>query len=105
MKRILLIGVMLAVLVLTIPVGVAATDCCECEGCCKELCCAEQTYWFKISYFERVATGYFFHGIEMTSGNWTYQYVEAPDRNEAAEMLGFEAGYGCVISRAIGYKG
>lgn len=104
MKRILLIGAMLAVLTL-VPMTVAAEGCCDCEGCCRELCCADQTYWFKVSYFERVPTGYFNRGVEMTTGVWEHEYVEAHDRDEAAELLGFEAGHGCIISRAIGYEG
>ena len=104
MKKLLIMGALVVVMIgTTLPM--VAEDCCEYEGACREVCCAEQTYWFEVSYFERVPTGYFFHGVEMTSGVWTHKYVEAHDRNEAAEMLGKEAGYGCFVSRAIGYEG
>lgn len=108
MKKLLIVGAVLAIGCLSLmPMVATAEGCCDYEvgSPCWERCCAEQTYWFKVSYFERVSTGYFFHGIEMTRGEWTSKFVEAHDRDEAAEMLGFEAGHGCVISRAIGYGG
>ena len=107
MKRLVMIGAMLAVLTLALPVTVAAESCCDYEVgcCCWEACCAERVVWYEVSFYERVSTGLFFRGVEMTSGVWTHKYVEAHDRNEAAEMLGKEAGYGCFVSRAIGYEG
>ena len=108
MKRLLLIGALLAVLVMSfLPVLVTAEGCCDYEvgSCCWEQCCANQTYWFRVSYFERVSTSYFNRGVEMTTGVWTHQYVEAHDREAAAAQLGFIPGYGCIINRAIGYGG
>ena len=104
MKRLLLIGALLAVLVLTlIPVTIAADSCCDYEvgSCCWKQCCAEQTYWYEVSHFERVPTGLFSRGVEMTSGVWVSKYVEAHDHNEAAELLGMEASYGCIVRRAF----
>ena len=102
MKRILFIGVLVGVLALMVPTVVAA-DCCdyEVESCCWRQCCAEITRWYRVSYFERVPTGYFYHGVEMTRGVWTYQYVEA--RNRVAAVDGFDRS--CFVSTVINYKG
>jgi len=102
MRKLLFIGVLLAVLVMT-PITVSADDCCDYEAgcCCWERCCAERTAWYMVSYSERVSSGYFFQGVEMTTSVWTHQLVEAHDYAEAADLLGLRAGYNCFVSRVI----
>ena len=108
MKK-LLLATLLAILVMaTMPVVAGARDCCEYEVgcCCWRDCCAEQTFWYKVSYFERVESGFYTPwGTPMYKGVWTFEYVEAHDSEASAEALGMRAGYDCFVSRALGYVG
>ncbi len=106
MRKFLALGLALAILLITllpVPVSAQPTDCCQysIDTCCREMCCAEVTYWFKVSYFERV----WLPEIQMWSHTWVSQYIEAHDSKVAAELLGLEAGYNCFVVRAISYHG
>jgi len=103
MKKRLIAGlVALGILIASvIPTGVSADSCCDYEGdsCCWRMCCAEQTNDYRVSYLKKVPTGYFFRGMECVAGVWTTEIVEAHNAEEAAEMLGFRAGYDCFVGR------
>ena len=103
MKK-LLIGLAVVIVLTLIPMTVTAypewEDCCQYEGCCRALCCAEQTFDFKVRYFEKVESGFFFAGRPMYKGVWTTIIVEdMHDRDEVAESLGLRAGYNCWITK------
>ena len=70
-------------------------DCCaySTNSCCWDICCALQTNWYKVSYFD-------------DGGNWISNYVEMPVQEgaeAAAEYFGLTAGYDCFVGCAIGY--
>jgi len=76
-------------------------NCCEYEGCCRALCCANQTFDYKIRYFEKVEVG-MFQGKPCYAGVWTTVIVEdAHNRDGAAESLGLRAGYSCWVTRVF----
>lgn len=106
MKKLIIMGTLLAVLILSLlPTAVGAWDfsqgCCQYTDCCRELCCANITYWYKVSYFERIWNT----DINMWSHKWVFQYIKAHNSKAAAKLLGLEAGYNCFVVRAIGYHG
>lgn len=105
MKRLILIGVIVAVLI-GFPMTVAADDCCDYPvgSCCWRRCCEEVTYWWKVSYFEDVWLWFPEWGIGYWAHEWVSEYVEARDRNAAARQLGFKSVRGCSISH-VGYRG
>ena len=105
MKKLILLVTLFAILLLMVPTMVAGQDCCELLGCCRDQCCAEITQWYRVSYSERVESGYFTPwGTPMYMGIWTIVYVLAHDSEEAAESLGLRAGYSCWVGRAVGYS-
>ena len=100
-------GVVLALLLLLTPMVVGADTCCDYEeGCCWRQCCAEQVYWYRVSYFEKVESGFFTNwGAPMYVGIWTHEYVQARNSEKAAESLGMKAGYSCFVTRVLNYEG
>lgn len=102
MKRILVLAAIMAILVLAImPTPILADGCCEKyppESCCRQMCCDARLAWYRVSYLERVSSGYFNQGIEMTASIWTYQYVQAHDHKAAAIQIGMTAGHGCFVN-------
>jgi len=106
LKGLIALGIVIGML---IPSAVAADcpdewgNCCEYEGCCRTLCCANQTFDYKIRYFEKVESGYFTPwGTPMYKGVWTTVIVEdVHDRDEAAESLGLRAGYDCWVTKVF----
>ena len=108
MKKLLVILAVVGVLVASlIPSVVGAWySCCEyeCGSCCWELCCENFTQWYRVSYFEKVESGFYTPwGTPMYKGVWTVKYVEAHDSEEAAQLLGLRAGYNCFVGCAVGY--
>ena len=99
------LAIALAMLVPTALTGATSEDCCDFPvgSCCWQACCDAQTFWFEVSYLDKVPTGYFWHGVEMVAGVWTTEYVEAHDADEAAETIGLRAGYDCWVTKAPGY--
>ena len=103
MKKILValtLALLLAVLLPT-TIQAASPDCYSC-------CCEGISYWFKVSYFEKVWN----EDIGMWSHQWVTEYVEVFAENpkvalsdRAAKTLGLKAGYNCFVTRAIGYQG
>ena len=93
----LLIG-LLVVVALLIPSAVVAQ--CEMPCSCIEYC-AEQTFDYKVRYFEKVEVGTFM-GRPMYSSVWTTVIVEdVHDKEEAAESLGLRAGYDCWVTKVF----
>jgi hypothetical protein len=92
-----LLGILIAIALLLVPAVVAAESCCDVCPCDLEACCEAQTNWYAVSYFQKVPTGIFWHGVEMVSSVWTTEMVEAHNRFEAAELLGLRAGYDCFV--------
>ena len=103
----ILAGVAVVIAMLVPTAAGAWGDCSEYEGCCRQMCCDEVVYQYRVSYFERVGTGIFFRGVEMTTGVWTTEIVEvrAGDARTAgmspsefaADQLGRKAGYDCFV--------
>ena len=85
--------------------NVSEVDCCQygIDNCCWAICCAEQTNWYRVSFFEPV----YVYNAEWDIGYWSSEWVtvmiEAHNGDEAAEILGFRAGYDCMVGCAIGY--
>lgn len=107
MKKVL-IGLLVAlVFTLVLPTAIQAdTPCCDYEvgSCCWRMCCAKQVYWYSVSYFEKVESGFYTNwGTPMYTGVWTVKYVEAHNSREAAELLGLRAGYSCFVARVLDY--
>ena len=100
-----ILGIIAAFAVSLTPLTVGAQcpteweSCCEypADSCCRDMCCAEITQWYRVSYFERVEVGTF-QGKPCYAGVWTTVEVEAHDRDEAAEMLGLRRGFDCLVS-------
>lgn len=95
MKKLLMVLVALAMLMaVLLPTVVQAQDCSQYPkgSCCREMCCANTTYWFKVGHFD-------------ATHNWVIEFVKAKNSKVAAEMLGFRAGYNCFVTRAISYHG
>ena len=71
-------------------------NCCEYTGCCRDMCCAQITRNYTVSYFEQVAVGTF-QGKPCFAGIWKTVEVEAHNRNEAAELLGLRSSFDCFV--------
>ncbi len=103
--RIAFAFILAALVLFIIPAGsVGAWDfdtsqgCCQYEGCCRELCCELFTKPYAVSYLERVETGLFTPwGTPMYTSKLVTVYVEARNRQEAAELLGLKAGYSAFV--------
>ena len=95
MKKLIVIGAVLALLAILIAVPVAAR-------CCVEYC-NNLTFDFQVKYFERVESGFFTPwGTPMYMGVWTTVIVEdVHNADEAAESLGLREGYNCWISKVF----
>ena len=107
MRKLLLGALLAAMLLASMPMVVAAESCCDYEVgcCCWRECCEKQVYWFSVSYFERVESGFYTPwGTPMYTGVWTTKYVQARNAEKAAEMLGFRAGRGCAVGRVLNYE-
>jgi hypothetical protein len=106
MKK-LLIGLAVVIILTLIPMTVTAypeewEDCCSYDYgcCCRELCCANQTFDFQVKYKEPVYLYYEQWGFGYWSSVWTTIIVEdMHDRDEVAESLGMRAGYDCWITK------
>lgn len=106
MKKLIVIGIILGMLAVMLP-SVVGADCCDYYSvpCCWRKCCAEVTYTYKVSYFEKVDSGFRTNwGTIMWTGVWTSVEVEARNSKEAAEGLGLRAGYNCFVSRVVGSR-
>lgn len=104
MKKLLIgLAVVLALMLIPSMVGAQWGDCCEYEGCCRELCCANQTFDYEVKYFERVESGFFTPwGTPMYKGIWTSKIVEdMHDKEEAAESLNLRVGYDCWVTKVF----
>ena len=100
-----LLGIVIALALLMVPAITFAQveNCCEyeCNSCCWEQCCAEQTNMYRVSYFEKVDSGFKTPwGATMWAHEWVTVEVEAHNSEEAAEMLGLRAGYNCFVGKA-----
>ena len=101
-----ILGVLLGVLLLLTPMVVGAESCCDYESCCWRMCCEGEVYWYRVSYFEKVESGFYTNwGAPMYAGVWTHEYVEARNSEKAAESLGMRAGYSCFVARVLSYEG
>ena len=102
--RIVAFALMIVLLAVFIIPGAVAADCCQYEigSCCWRLCCAEVTYTYRVSYHERVESGYYTNwGTPMYHSVLRHEYVEAHNSREAAAMLGKRAGYSAFVSRVL----
>jgi len=103
-KGLIALGIVIGMLIPSMTVAACPDEwgnCCEYEDCCRTLCCANQTFDYKIRYFEKVEVG-MFQGKPCYAGVWTTAIVEdVHDEDEAAESLGLRAGYDCWVTKVF----
>jgi len=99
MKKLIFIGVVLALLAILVAVPVTAR--CDIDCCCVEYC-ESLTFDFEVSYKEPV----FLYFEQWGFGYWTSEWVtvlveDMHDREEAASSLGLRQGYDCKVSKVF----
>jgi len=88
MKKLILIGILIAVLAMTLFPVIAGASVCTPRCCCFKC----EPRWYKVSYFDEAHV-------------WTSEYVLAWNFREAAGSLNLTAGRDCFVGRAVGYTG
>ena len=98
MKKLIAIGIVLALLTILIAVPVAAR--CELPCCCVEYC-NNLTFDYEVKFKVKVESGFFTPwGTPMYCHVWTTVIVEdVHNADEAADFLGLREGYECWISK------
>jgi len=102
-KGLIALGCVIGLLIPSVVAASPNEDCCQypVDCCCRDACCANQTFDYKIRYFEKVEVG-MFQGKPCYAGVWTTVIVEdVHDEDEAAESLGLRAGYSCWVTRVF----